>query len=98
MKGTVKFYNRDKRFGFITAEYGKDYFFHETGIEPGTSVRDNDAVTFEVVEGDKGPKAEKVKLATGESTEAPVEEAPVEETTEEPAEEATEEVEEENIE
>lgn len=63
MEGKVKFYNRTKRFGFVTADDGKEYFFHESGMEPGTSVNEGDSVTFEVVEGDKGPKAEKVKLS-----------------------------------
>ena len=64
MEGNVKFYNRDKRFGFITADDGKEYFFHQSGLEPGTNVRENDRVSFEVVEGDRGPKAENVKLLT----------------------------------
>ena len=64
MEGIVKFYNRQKRFGFITADDGKDYFFHESGIEPGNTVKDNDKVSFEIVQGDKGPKAEHVKALT----------------------------------
>ena len=84
MEGNVKFYNRDKRFGFITADDGKEYFFHESGLEPGTRVRDEDRVSFEVVEGDRGPKAEHVKIVSGdapaaEPAEEPVEEAPAEE-------------------
>ena len=35
MKGTVKFYNVMKRFGFITGEDGRDYFVHVTGLKPG---------------------------------------------------------------
>ena len=89
MKGKVKFYNQQKRFGFITGEDGKDYFFHESGIESGNNVRDEDSVSFEVVEGDRGPKAEHVKLLSGD--EAPAEEAPAEESEEEAPEEATEE-------
>ena len=80
MEGNVKFYNRDKRFGFIKADDEKEYFFHESGLAPGTNVRDEDRVSFEVVEGDRGPKAEQIKLLTGEET--PVEE-PKQETTEE---------------
>ena len=66
MKGTVKFYNRKKRFGFIAGEDGNEYFFHESGIEQGNFVKDNDEVSFEVVDGDKGPKAENVKLVGNE--------------------------------
>lgn len=63
MKGTVKFYNQMKRFGFIAAEDGKEYFVHESGLIAGVKIHDNDAVEFDVVEGDKGPKAGNVKLA-----------------------------------
>ena len=103
LEGVVKFYNQQKKFGFITGDDGTAYFFHESGIEPGNTVKDEDKVTFEIVEGDKGPKAEHVKLSTGGATEEPAaeaEEAPAEEATEEtkeeaPAEEATEETKEE---
>jgi len=60
MKGTVKFFNGNKGFGFITGEDGKDYFVHQTGIAEGVFLEDNDAVEFEVEEGDRGPKAVKV--------------------------------------
>lgn len=57
MNGTVKFFNDMKGFGFIVAEDGKEYFVHQTGLKDGVVIRDNDAVEFEVVEGDRGPKA-----------------------------------------
>lgn len=57
MNGTVKFFNEMKGFGFVVAEDGKEYFVHQTGLKEGTVIRDNDAVEFEVVEGDRGPKA-----------------------------------------
>jgi cold shock protein len=59
MNGVVKFYNFKKRFGFITGEDGKDYFFHQTGIviDFQREIRDNVQVVFDVVEDDKGPKA-----------------------------------------
>ena len=62
MEGKVKFYNEMKGFGFITAEDGKEYFVHSSGLTEGTAIHDNDDVTFEVVQGDRGPKAEKVAL------------------------------------
>ncbi len=62
MKGTVKFFNRMKGFGFIAGEDGKEYFVHETSIE-GESLNENDSVEFEVEQGDRGPKAVKVKKA-----------------------------------
>lgn len=61
MKGKVKFFNEIKGFGFITAEDGKDYFVHESGLSEGVHLSDGDAVEFDVVKGDKGPKAANVK-------------------------------------
>lgn len=61
MNGTVKFFNSLKGFGFITAEDGKDYFVHKTGLKEGVTLRDNDSVTFDVAQGDKGPKAVNVE-------------------------------------
>ena len=61
MEGTVKFFNEAKRFGFITGEDGKDYFVHASGLKEGTSLNEGDKVKFEVVEGDRGPKAEQVE-------------------------------------
>ena len=66
MKGTVKFFNERKGFGFITAEDGKDYFVHSSGLKEGVTLHENDAVTFDVVEGDRGPKAENVEKAKAE--------------------------------
>lgn len=63
MNGTVKFFNKSKGFGFITGEDGKDYFVHQTGVAEGVFLRDEDAVTFEVEEGERGPKAVDVNKA-----------------------------------
>lgn len=60
-EGTVKFYNRTKRFGFITAEDGKDYFFHLSGVKGEVVLNEGDKVKFDIVEGEKGPKAENVE-------------------------------------
>jgi len=57
MNGTVKFFNKMKGFGFIAGEDGKEYFVHQTGLAEGITLRENDAVTFDVEEGDRGPKA-----------------------------------------
>ncbi len=57
MKGTVKFFNTNKGFGFIAAEDGKEYFVHQEGLQEGVRIQDNDPVTFDVEEGDRGPKA-----------------------------------------
>ena len=60
MKGKVKFYNEGKKFGFIAGEDGKEYFVHSSGLNAGVSVREGDSVTFDVEQGDKGPKASNV--------------------------------------
>lgn len=57
MKGTVKFFNAGKGFGFITAEDGKEYFVHQSALAEGVTLNEGDAVTFDVEEGDRGPKA-----------------------------------------
>ena len=64
MKGTVKFFNPTKGFGFITAEDGKDYFVHKSALGEGETLNDNDAVEFDVEEGDRGPKATNVKKSS----------------------------------
>ncbi len=61
MKGTVKFFNETKGFGFITAEDGSQVFVHKSALAEGVTLRDNDSVTFDVEKGDKGPKAANVK-------------------------------------
>ena len=57
MKGTVKFFNEEKGFGFISAEDGTEYFVHQTGLADGVRLSENDEVDFEVTEGDRGLKA-----------------------------------------
>jgi len=61
MNGTVKFFNESKGFGFIAAEDGKELFVHKTALEEGVTLHENDAVTFDVEKGDRGPKAVNVK-------------------------------------
>ena len=60
MKGNVKFFNNSKGFGFIAGEDGKEYFVHQTGLNAGVSLNENDSVEFDVEQGDRGPKAVKV--------------------------------------
>jgi len=60
MKGKVKFFNDVKGFGFIAGEDGKEYFVHSTGLKSGVAIAKDDSVTFEVEQGDKGPKATNV--------------------------------------
>lgn len=62
MEGEVKFFNRTKGFGFISAEE-KEYFVHQSGLAEGVTIGDGDKVEFDVEEGDRGPKAVNVKKA-----------------------------------
>ena len=59
--GVVKFFNSEKHFGFITASDGNEYFVHQSGIKPGVSIAQGDKVSFKVVDGDRGKKAEDVE-------------------------------------
>lgn len=59
-KGTVKFYNEAKGFGFITDETGTDVFVHATGLNG--EIRENDSVSFELQEGKKGLNAVNVSV------------------------------------
>ncbi len=61
MNGTVKFFNESKGYGFLVAEDGKEIFVHQSALEEGVTLRENDAVTFDIEEGDRGPKAVNVK-------------------------------------
>ena len=58
-KGTVKWFNDSKGFGFITSEDGTDAFVHHGDIqgEGFKSLTEGESVTFEMTEGPKGPKA-----------------------------------------
>lgn len=61
-KGTVKFFNESKGFGFIVEEgSGQEYFVHVTGLID--EIRDGDEVEFELKEGRKGLNAVDVKVA-----------------------------------
>ena len=64
MKGTVKFFNEGKGFGFIAGEDGKEVFVHKSSIEEGVTLHYKDSVTFDVEQGDKGPKAVNVKKSS----------------------------------
>lgn len=59
MKGTVKWFNKEKGYGFITGEDGKDVFAHYSQIqkEGYKELLEGQAVTYEVSEGAKGPQA-----------------------------------------
>ncbi len=58
-KGTVKWFNESKGFGFITSEDGSDVFVHYSSIQGNgfKSLAEGDQVSFDVEQGPKGPKA-----------------------------------------
>ena len=64
--GTVKWFNEDKGFGFITQENGgPDVFAHFSAIqsEGFKTLKEGQSVTFEVEQGPKGPQAAKIEAA-----------------------------------
>lgn len=63
-KGTVKWFNSSKGFGFITDENGKDVFVHFSGInmEGYKNLQENQEVTFDITDGAKGPQAVNVTV------------------------------------
>ena len=64
MKGTVKWFNAKKGFGFISDETGKDVFVHFSGLnmEGFKSLEEGAAVEFEITDGAKGPQAVNVTV------------------------------------
>ena len=105
MKGTVKWFNPSKGYGFIVGEDGTDYFAHfgEIQSEGFKTLKEGQSVTFEVADGEKGPAAK--NIVASDMEEAVVEEVAenttaneeAEETAEEPkAEETAEEIKEED--
>ena len=62
MKGTVKWYDRVKGYGFLQTEDDKDIFIHRSGLEVShTELEAGQAVEFEIEQREKGPVAIKVK-------------------------------------
>ncbi len=62
MKGTVKWFNNQKGYGFISDESGKDVFVHFSGLvmEGYKTLEEGQEVEFDVVNGEKGPQATNV--------------------------------------
>ncbi len=61
-KGTVKWFNNQKGYGFISDEEGNDVFVHYTGLNMDgfKTIEEGQAVEFEIVNGAKGPQAANV--------------------------------------
>ncbi|AOY77836.1 cold-shock protein [Clostridium formicaceticum] len=64
MNGTVKWFNAEKGFGFITGEDGKDVFAHFSQINSSgyRSLEEGQKVSYNVVQGPKGPQAENITI------------------------------------
>ena len=62
MTGTVKWFNAEKGFGFITSENGEDVFAHFSQIQKDgfKTLDEGEQVSFDVVEGQKGPQASNI--------------------------------------
>ena len=65
MQGTVKRLIRDRGFGFIRSTEGQEIFFHRSTLQDLAfdSIKEGQAVDFEMENGDKGPRATKVRPA-----------------------------------
>ena len=61
--GTIARIVRDRGFGFIRADDGGEFFFHQSAVGDFPVLREGDAVTFVKGAGPKGPRAEAVQLA-----------------------------------
>ena len=63
-QGTVKWFNDQKGFGFISSSDGKDYFVHHTGIvsEGFRTLTEGAEVQFEIEDSEKGPRAVQVTI------------------------------------
>lgn len=66
--GSIKWFNPEKGYGFITKEDGTDVFLHYTGLVKGEDRRfyPGDRVNFDQVVGEKGPKAVQVHRVPGQ--------------------------------
>ena len=62
-KGKVKRLMRERGFGFIAAEDGREIFFHQSELQNTSfnALKEEDELEFDVAKGDKGPKAENIK-------------------------------------
>ena len=65
-QGTVKWFNDKKGFGFIEQEEGKDVFVHYSAIDNDgfKTLSEGDRVSFDIVDGDRGPSAQNVVKAS----------------------------------
>ncbi|MDO8123236.1 MAG: cold shock domain-containing protein [Candidatus Hermodarchaeota archaeon] len=61
-KGTIKWFNPDRNYGFIEREIGTDVFVHGSEVEGAQLPKEGDCVSFKVEDGDRGLKATNVTI------------------------------------
>lgn len=66
MKGTVKWYNGMKGYGFIEGEDGTEVFVHRTALPMGSGLNEGDQVEYEIEDSDKGQRATNVKKSASD--------------------------------
>ncbi len=73
-RGTVKWFNSKKGFGFIKGEDGSDVFVHYTGIAGNgfRSLTEGESVDFEIEDGERGPRAIEVKTVSPAPHNSPI--------------------------
>jgi len=81
MEGKVKWFNTQKGFGFIQGDDGADYFVHHSQVPQGMQLNEEDRVSFDVAETERGKQAQNIQKSEGgapaeEAAEAPAEDAP----------------------
>ena len=61
MKGTKKWYNARKGYGFIQGEDGEDIFVHRSSVPDGTFLDEGDKVEYKIEDTERGPQATNIK-------------------------------------
>ncbi|WP_407973111.1 cold shock domain-containing protein (plasmid) [Burkholderia pyrrocinia] len=67
MRGTIKWFSKDKGHGFIHGEAATDYFFHVSDVIGAEAPRDGDIVEFDATSNNRGPRAAKVRIVERQS-------------------------------
>lgn len=62
MEGKVKWFDGKKGYGFIVSDDGQEYFVHFTAVPKGLRLRENDKVSFDAVDTERGKQAQNVQL------------------------------------
>ncbi len=87
MEGTVKWFDGKKGYGFIVSTDGQEYFVHYTAVPRGLRLRENDKVSFDAVDTERGKQAQNVQLLE-KGQASPVQETPREDSEESDEDEA----------